>query len=145
MMQNPATPVLEMRNLSVSVYTDEGQARILDGANLALMPGSIHGVVGESGCGKSTLMRAILGILPKRGRATEGNILLGGRDLLSLPPAILQSEVRGRQIGFIPQDPYQAFNPGFPVGTQLLETSRSKPRAKGHDGNKANIISLLKS
>ncbi len=145
MMQNPATPVLEMRNLSVSVYTDEGQARILDGANLALMPGSIHGVVGESGCGKSTLMRAILGILPKRGRATEGNILLGGRDLLSLPPAILQSEVRGRQIGFIPQDPYQAFNPVFRVGTQLLETSRSKPRAKGHDGNKANIISLLKS
>jgi peptide/nickel transport system ATP-binding protein len=145
MTQNTAAPMLEVRNLSVSVGTDEGEARILDRANLTLMPGSIHGVVGESGCGKSTLMRAILGILPKRGRATEGNIVLGGRDLLSLPPAILQREVRGRQIGFIPQDPYQAFNPVFRVGTQLQETSRSKPGAKGHDADKANIISLLKS
>jgi peptide/nickel transport system ATP-binding protein len=145
MKQNPGAPLLEIRNLSVSVGTDEGEAKILDRANLALMPGSIHGVVGESGCGKSTLMRAILGILPKRGRATEGNILLGGRDLLSLPPAIFQSEVRGGQIGFIPQDPYQAFNPVFRVGTQLLETSRSKPGAKGHDAGTANIISLLKS
>jgi peptide/nickel transport system ATP-binding protein len=145
MMQDTAAPLLEVRNLSVSVGTDEGEARILDRANLALMPGSIHGVVGESGCGKSTLMRAILGILPKRGRATAGSILLGERDLLSLPATILQNEVRGGQIGFIPQDPYQAFNPVFRVGTQLLETSRTKPGAAGRDGDKANIISLLKS
>jgi len=124
----------------VSAGTDEGEAKILDRVNLALMPGSIHGVVGESGCGKSTLMRAILGILPQRGRATEGHILLGGRDLLKLSAAVLQSEVRGGQIGFIPQDPYQAFNPVFRVGTQLLETSRSKTGS-----GKADIIALLKS
>jgi peptide/nickel transport system ATP-binding protein len=145
MTQNSVTPLLEVRNLSVSVATDEGEARILDRATLTLAPGSLHGVVGESGCGKSTLMRAILGILPRRGRATEGNILLGGRDLLSLPAAVLQSEVRGGQIGFIPQDPYQAFNPVFRVGTQLLETSRFRSGKAGRDGDKANIIALLKS
>src|SRR6266852_5272185 len=135
-----AAPLLDIRNLSVTVDTDEGEARILDRASLLLMSGSIHGVVGESGCGKSTLMRAILGILPQRGRATEGHILLGGRDLLKLSAAVLQSEVRGGQIGFIPQDPYQAFNPVFRVGTQLLETSRSKTGS-----GKADIIALLKS
>ena len=140
MTPNPVTPLLDVRNLSVSAGTDEGEAKILDRVNLALMPGSIHGVVGESGCGKSTLMRAILGILPQRGRATEGHILLGGRDLLKLSAAVLQSEVRGGQIGFIPQDPYQAFNPVFRVGTQLLETSRSKTGS-----GKADIIALLKS
>jgi len=146
MKQEPATPLLEIRGLSVAVDTDEGQARILDRTNLTLMPGSIHGVVGESGCGKSTLMRAILGILPKRGRATEGSILLGGRDLLQLSPAVLQSQIRGGQIGFIPQDPYQAFNPVFRVGTQLLETTRARRGAGGEQGDsKANIISLLKS
>jgi oligopeptide/dipeptide ABC transporter ATP-binding protein len=145
MMQDSVKPLLEVRNLSVSVTTDEGEARILDRASLALMPGSIHGVVGESGCGKSTLMRSILGILPKRGRATEGSILLGCRDLLSLPAAVLQGEVRGGQIGFIPQDPYQAFNPVFRVGTQLLETSRSRSGKAGRDGEKANIISLLRA
>jgi oligopeptide/dipeptide ABC transporter ATP-binding protein len=136
-----ATPLLDIRNLSVSVATDEGEARILDRASLALMPGSIHGVVGESGCGKSTLMRAILGILPKRGRATEGQILLGDRDLLKVSPDVLQNEIRGGRIGFIPQDPYQAFNPVFRVGMQLKETTRAKARAAGS----ANIISLLKS
>jgi peptide/nickel transport system ATP-binding protein len=145
MMHEPATPLLEIRNLSVSVATDEGEARILDRANLALMPGSIHGVVGESGCGKSTLLRAILGILPRRGRATAGNILLGNRDLLSLPAAVLQTEVRGGQVGFIPQDPYQALNPVFRVGTQLLETSRARSGGAAYDGDKANIIALLKS
>jgi len=143
MTQNAATPLLEIDSLSVSVETDEGQAWILDRTSLSLMPGSIHGVVGESGCGKSTLMRAILGILPKRGRATEGRILLGGRDLLRLPPVVLEREIRGGQIGFIPQDPYQAFNPVFRVGTQLQETTRAKAVAKG-TGN-ANIISLLKA
>lgn len=144
-MRGPATPLLEIRGLSVTVDTDEGRARILDRADLMLMPGSLHGVVGESGCGKSTLMRAILGILPKRGRATEGSILLQGRNLLQLSPAVLQSQIRGRQIGFIPQDPYQAFNPVFRVGTQLLETRRAQSGARGRDADKANIISLLKS
>jgi peptide/nickel transport system ATP-binding protein len=136
-----AAPLLDIRNLSVSVTTDEGEARILDRASLSLMPGSIHGVVGESGCGKSTLMRAILGILPRRGRATDGQILLGDRDLLKVSPDVLQNEIRGGRIGFIPQDPYQALNPVFRVGTQLIETTRSKARSDGE----ANIISLLKS
>jgi peptide/nickel transport system ATP-binding protein len=140
-----AAPLLDIRNLSVSVETDEGEARILDRASLSLMQGSIHGVVGESGCGKSTLMRAILGILPKRGRATEGQILLGDRDLLNVSPHVFQNEIRGGRIGFIPQDPYQALNPVFRVGTQLLETTRSRAGPKGRKDPKANIISLLKS
>jgi peptide/nickel transport system ATP-binding protein len=135
------TPRLDIRDLSVTVQTDEGEAKILDRASLKLMPGSIHGLVGESGCGKSTLMRAVLGILPKRGRASQGEILLDGRDLLKTSATELQSEVRGGQIGFIPQDPYQAFNPVFKVGTQLLETMRGKPAAQ----RDANIMSLLRS
>jgi peptide/nickel transport system ATP-binding protein len=143
-MMQTEVPRLEIRSLSVAVDTDEGQARILDRTHLKLMPGSIHGVVGESGCGKSTLMRAILGILPKRGRATEGSVLLDGRDLLTLPPSVFRTEIRGGQIGFIPQDPYQAFNPVFRVGTQLLETTRAKAGINGHDA-KADIIALLKA
>jgi oligopeptide/dipeptide ABC transporter ATP-binding protein len=145
MMLKAADPVLEIRDLSVSVGTDEGEARILDNASLALMPGSIHGVVGESGCGKSTLMRAILGILPKRGRATSGKILLGDRNLLELPAETLQTDVRGRAIGFIPQDPFQALNPVFRVGTQLLETLRSQGDKAARQGNTDHIISLLKA
>jgi len=117
-------PILGIEALSVTVRTDEGAAHILDSASLALAPGSIHGVVGESGCGKSTLIKAVLGLLPPRGRVESGRILFDGRDLLSLPRPILAKEVRGRAIGFIPQDPFQALNPVFRVGDQLLEILR---------------------
>jgi peptide/nickel transport system ATP-binding protein len=143
-MLNMAAPLLEVRDLSVSVGTDEGEAKILDRASITLMPGSIHGVVGESGCGKSTLLRAVLGLLPKRSRTTAGKILLGSRNLLELPPDVLQREVRGRAIGFIPQDPFQALNPVFRVGTQLLETLRAEKIASRH-AQRTHLISLFKA
>lgn len=148
MMLNPSLPLLDVQNLSVSVSTDEGEARILDRVNLTLMPGSIHGLVGESGCGKSTLMRSILGLFPKRGRATAGEIQLNRRNLLQLSANELQREIRGREIGFIPQDPFQALNPVFRVGTQLLETMRSADSTEANGKRrdpKARIISLLKA
>ena len=60
-------------------------------------------------------------MLPKRSRIAGGSIRLGGRDLVGLPRATLQREVRGSDIGFIPQDPFQALNPVFRVETQLME------------------------
>jgi oligopeptide/dipeptide ABC transporter ATP-binding protein len=145
-------PVLEISDLSVSIDTDDGEAQILDGAGLALLSGSIHGVVGESGCGKSTLLKAILGILPKRGRIVSGSIRLGGRNLVPLPRKTLQREVRGRQIGFIPQDPFQALNPVFRVETQLMEMlsthgmkGSSSGASRGRGAMRAHLVALLKA
>jgi oligopeptide/dipeptide ABC transporter ATP-binding protein len=145
-------PVLEIADLSVAIDTDEGEAQILDHAGLALQPGSIHGVVGESGCGKSTLLKAILGVLPKRSRITGGSVRLGERNLLGLPREDLQREVRGREIGFIPQDPFQALNPVFRVGTQLMETLAAHGMNGSAPGSppsrramRAHLVSLLKS
>jgi len=119
-----SAPILSVEGLTVSVGTDEGKARILDNASLSLVPGSIHGIVGESGCGKSTLIKTVLGLLPRRGQAEAGRILFEGRDLLPLPRTTMVKEVRGRAIGFIPQDPFQALNPVFRVGDQMLEVLR---------------------
>jgi ABC-type glutathione transport system ATPase component len=81
-------------------------------------------VVGESGCGKSTLVRAVLGILPLAARVEQGRILFGGEDLLGLAQRELTRRIRGKEISFIPQDPFLALNPVFTVGTQLLEIMR---------------------
>lgn len=117
-------PILRIRDLHVSIRTDEGIASVLDGIDLTLEQGRILGVVGESGCGKSTLIRSILGILPKGARAERGEIMFEGENLLVFSEAELNAEVRGRRIGFIPQDPLLALNPVFKVGTQLLEIMR---------------------
>src|SRR3954468_11535029 len=116
--------VLEIRNLRLSIRTDEGAAHILERAERARPRGRILGVVGESGCGKSTLVRAILGILPKATTVESGEILFEGEDLLRLSERELARRVRGSRIGFIPQDPYLALNPVFKIGTQLLAGMR---------------------
>ena len=113
-------PLLEVRNLRLSVRTDEGLAQILDHVELTLPRGHILGVVGESGCGKSTLARAVLGIVPKTATIDSGEILFEGEDLLRLSDREMTRRVRGRRIGFIPQDPYLALNPVFKIGSQLF-------------------------
>ena len=121
---NGPQALLEVASLRISVRTDEGVARILDHVDLRVDPGSVVGIVGESGCGKSTLVRAILGILPRAARVENGSIRFNGRDLLGMPAGELQSRIRGRAIGFVPQDPYLALNPMFRVGAQLMEILR---------------------
>jgi peptide/nickel transport system ATP-binding protein len=124
--------LLKVRNLRLSVRTDEGVAQILDRVELALPRGRILGVVGESGCGKSTLVRAILGILPQATTVESGEILFEGENLLRLPDRELARRIRGSRIGFIPQDPYLALNPVFKIGTQLLAVMRwHAPRPAG--------------
>jgi peptide/nickel transport system ATP-binding protein len=146
------TPLLDIRNLRLSVKTDEGVARILDHVELTLAPGRILGVVGESGCGKSTLVRAVLGILPKTTTIETGEILFEGEDLLRLSERELARRVRGGRIGFIPQDPYLALNPVFTIGSQLLAVMRAHapaPAARLRGGalmqhHRAQLIELLR-
>ena len=121
---NGQSAILSVRNLRLSIRTDEGIARVLDHIDFALEPGRILGVVGESGCGKSTVIRAILGILPPGVRLESGEIRFAGENLLALGEAELNRRIRGSRIGFVPQDPYLALNPVFKIGAQLLEIMR---------------------
>jgi oligopeptide/dipeptide ABC transporter ATP-binding protein len=142
--------LLSVDGLRISIPTDDGLARILDHVDLSLPAGRIVGVVGESGCGKSTLVRAILGILPRAARVDAGRIDFAGRDLLRLPAREFSRTVRGREIGFIPQDPFLALNPVFTVGTQLLEIMRwhapdGGDRRGGREAHRARLIQLLRA
>ena len=125
--------LLAVDDLEVGFDTEGGVARVLDKVNLAMRTGEVVGLVGESGCGKTTLARAILGVLPENSARIEGGtIRFQGRDLLALNPAVMAATVRGREITFIPQDPYSSFNPVFTVGTQIMELMKWKsPEARG--------------
>ena len=131
-----ADVLLAVRNLRITLRTDDGPAQVLDDVSLSVRTGEIHGLVGESGCGKSTLVRAILGIYPRTATIESGQILFEGTDLLRLDQATLTREYRAARIGFIPQDPYLALNPTFRVGTQFLEIMRwhADPSDMGEGG-----------
>jgi peptide/nickel transport system ATP-binding protein len=85
--------------------------------------GSTVAIVGESGSGKSTTAHAIVGALARAARRPTGQVLLGERDLLTLRERDLR-DVRGRHIGFVPQDPGSSLNPTTRIGPQVAEVLR---------------------
>ena len=112
--------LLDIKGLTIDIARDTGPARVVDGIDLAVMEGESLGIVGESGCGKSLTMMSLVGLLPNRIRATGGQALFGGRDLLRLSARELR-KVRGSEIGFIFQDPMTSLNPVIRVGDQIAE------------------------
>ena len=74
--------VLEIRNLHVSVDTEEGAKEILRGVDLTVRSGEIHAIMGPNGSGKSTLAYSIAGH-PKY-RVTDGTVTLDGEDVLAM-------------------------------------------------------------
>jgi Fe-S cluster assembly ATP-binding protein len=74
--------VLHVRDLHVSVTTDDGARPILKGVDLTIESGQTHALMGPNGSGKSTLAYAIAG--HPRYEVTEGTVTLGGADVLDL-------------------------------------------------------------
>ena len=70
-------PILELKNISYSYHTPEGETQALSDITFSLSPGEFTAVVGPSGCGKSTLLSLIAGLM----RAESGEILLNGTPL----------------------------------------------------------------
>ena len=74
--------VLEIKDLHVSVQTDQGVKQILKGVNLTINEGEIHAIMGPNGSGKSTLAYTIAGH-PKY-HVESGSILLDGAEVLTM-------------------------------------------------------------
>src|SRR5215813_1122074 len=71
-MPEGASPLLELQGISKTF----GGVEALRGVDFALLPGEIHGLVGENGAGKSTLMKIIAGVHPE----FSGRFLLDGKE-----------------------------------------------------------------
>ncbi len=102
--------LLSIEDFSVHYRTRSGPVRAVDGATLAVAPGSITGLVGESGCGKSTLARAIMGVLPDTARVAGGRLLFEGQDLTALSER-QRRHLRWRRMAFVPQTAMSALDP----------------------------------
>ena len=74
--------ILQIKNLHVSVETEQGSKEILRGVDLTIRSGETHAIMGPNGSGKSTLAYTIAGH-PKY-TVTEGEILLDGEDVLAM-------------------------------------------------------------
>jgi peptide/nickel transport system permease protein len=99
------------------------ESHVVRGVSLAVRRGEVLGLVGESGSGKSQTAFAVLGLLPRAARTTAARLSFDGEDLRRLSPAAM-NQLRGRRIGYIPQEPMSNLDPSFRIGSQLTEPMR---------------------
>jgi len=116
--------LLEITDLSVQYPTRFGTFTAIDGIDLTLAPGEIHGLVGESGAGKSTIGQAVIGLIPSPGFISNGDIKLQGESLIDLAQDQYH-KLRGDKISMIFQDPQTSLNPLLTIGRQLIESIRN--------------------
>lgn len=134
--------LLHVKNLMVSFKTGyKKNIRIVRGVDLKIKKRQIIGLVGESGSGKSVTSKSLINI--NLNAITEADIMnIEGIDLLSLKKNDW-IQVRGKKIGYIPQDPLTSLNPTRTIGKQLLDVLKNDDRFKNEDEKKDYLIDLL--
>ena len=115
--------ILELKNLTVSIFSPRGKVEAVRCVDLQLHPGEVLAVVGESGCGKSMLCRSIMKLLPKSAVIESGQILAGGTDITNYSQRDM-NKLRGRFFGMVLQDPMTALDMTQTVEAQIAEAVR---------------------
>ena len=129
--------VLEVSDLHVSF----GSVHAVRGVSYRLRRGETLGIVGESGSGKSVTSLAVMGLLPKNAR-TRGQARFRGVELLEGSDKEL-SEIRGKRIAMIFQDPMTSLDPVYKVGAQISETLKVHRPEMSRSQRRARAIELL--
>ncbi|WP_341994704.1 dipeptide/oligopeptide/nickel ABC transporter permease/ATP-binding protein [Microbacterium sp. LWH7-1.2] len=116
--------VLDVRDLHVGYDQPDGSyIEVVHGVSLDIRKGEVHGLIGESGSGKTQTAFAVLGLLPRGGHVTGGSILYEGTELAGADDRGYAG-LRGKRIGYIPQEPMSNLDPSFTIGSQLVEPLR---------------------
>jgi peptide/nickel transport system ATP-binding protein len=114
-------PLLKIEGLKTWFHTDQGIVKAVDDISMELPAGMTLGVVGESGSGKSVTSLTLMRLLPpETAQIAGGTIAFLGRDLLAVDSREM-TNVRGRDIAMIFQEPMTSLNPVFRVGDQVQE------------------------
>lgn len=113
--------ILELKNVVYSFHTYGGEVKAVRDVSFEVRRGEILGIVGESGCGKSVTAQCIMRLNPEPpGFFEGGEILFNGKDVLQMTQKELR-EIRGKDIGFVFQDPMTSLNPTMKIGAQIEE------------------------
>ncbi len=120
----PIDALLKISDLVVG-YPDGGGGwkQVVAGTSLTVGRGEVLGLVGESGSGKTQTAFAVLGLLSPGGRVLHGSVIFDGVELAGAS-SDAASQMRGRRISYIPQEPMSNLDPSFTIGSQLVEPLR---------------------
>jgi oligopeptide/dipeptide ABC transporter ATP-binding protein len=129
-MTPASDPVLSVRELTAVFDLPSGAATAVDAVSFDIAAGETLGLVGESGSGKSVTALSIVRLLRAPGRVTGGQVRFKNQDLRSLDEKSMRA-VRGKEIGFVFQEPMTALDPVYTVGAQIIEALEVHRVARG--------------
>ncbi|WP_369131320.1 dipeptide/oligopeptide/nickel ABC transporter permease/ATP-binding protein [Modestobacter roseus] len=116
--------LLKVTGLGLGYPQSDGSIKkVVDDVTLHVDRGEVLGLVGESGSGKTQTAFAVLGLLPDNAVITGGTIQFDGSHTVAPGDETVEQsrlrDLRGRRIGYIPQEPMSNLDPAFTVGHQL--------------------------
>jgi len=144
--ENPVTEntLLSVRDLRISFGKGKNQREVVHGVDFDVYEGETVAIVGESGSGKSTTATAVIDLLPGTGKVTGGSVTLEGRELVGMRRSAME-RLRGREIGYVPQDPMSNLNPVWSIGFQVKETIKANGLAHNRKDVHAMAVEVLQN
>jgi peptide/nickel transport system ATP-binding protein len=141
---SPAVPVLGVRSLTVAYGGDLSRPTVSD-VSFDVHAGQTVAIVGESGSGKSTIVNAVLKLLGGR-VSVGGSVRFDGRETHGVREREFRA-LRGRHIGYVPQDPTSSLNPVRRIDSQVFEAFRASqlPEYGEHRRHAQQAADLLDS
>ena len=133
--------LLDVKALTVEFATRRGTVQAVKRVDLEVGRGETVGIVGESGSGKSVTSYAVMRILDRAGRIADGSVAFSGLDLRAADERRM-SDLRGREISMIFQNPRMALNPIRKVGRQIEDVLRRHALAGSMDA-RARAVAML--
>lgn len=135
--------LLKVKNLKVSFCHDNEWHEAVHGIDFEVYKGKTLGIVGESGSGKSVSNLAIMQLLnKKKSRIEAQHILLNDIDIYHLNDEQM-SEIRGKEIAMIFQEPMTSLNPVYKCGFQVMEALGKHKTKKDKIKAKKRVIDLF--
>jgi len=113
--------LLDVENLVMHYEVLRGHVKAVDNVSFQVNLKESIGLAGESGCGKTSTALAILRLLPWNAKIIEGNITLGGENILEMTDKEFRNDIRWKRISMIFQGAMNALHPTYTIGHQISE------------------------
>ena len=137
-------PALKVNNLRIDFCRDDKWQETVHGIDFEVSKGKTLGIVGESGSGKSVSNLAIMQLLDKKkSRIKADSILLDDKDISRLTDNEM-TEIRGKKISMIFQEPMTSLNPVYKCGFQVMEAFGCRKSKVESRKSKEKVLDLFR-
>lgn len=142
-MKVSINPILSMEHVEISSQDAGKWETIVHDISFQLYPGEMVALTGPSGCGKSLTAHAMVGLLNKGTRVTNGKIIYDNKNILDYDERNLQ-QLRRDDIALLIQDSLNGLNPIQTVKKQMVETVKRKKKKWDKNEMQSSLHTLLK-